>query len=119
MTMKMKKSPITTHVLDTSRGKPACQVKTILYRVDGDRTGVLGSGFTNDDGRVLDLLPDGARLEKGTYRLVFDVASYFASRNEGTFYPTVTIDFRVADPSEHHHVPLLLTPFGYTTYRGS
>ena len=108
-------SAITTHVLDTARGRPAAGVAIRLER--GPE--VLGSGATDDDGRLRDLLPAGAPLEPGAYRLVFDTGAYFAAQGTEAFYPRVAVDFVVRDGAQHHHVPLLLSPFGYSTYRGS
>lgn len=109
-------SAITTHVLDTSRGRPAAGVAVRLER--GKE--VLARGATDADGRLRDLLPDdGAPLEPGTYRLVFDTGRYFAGQGEACFYPEVAVAFQVRDAGEHYHVPLLLSPFGYSTYRGS
>lgn len=108
-------SRITTHVLDTAQGRPAKGVPITLEKRDGDAWSVLGQGRTDDDGRLKTLLPDGVALERATYRLTFDVAAYDA---EG-FFPSVTITFAVREPGQHHHVPLLLSPFGYSTYRGS
>jgi len=102
-------SMVTTHVLDTARGRPAAGVPVSLRRDDD----VLAVAVTDADGRIDDLGPDA--LEEGIYQLVFDVAAY--AEDEG-FFPEVTITFRVADV-RHHHVPLLLSPFGYSTYRGS
>lgn len=113
----MTRSPITTHVLDTSIGRPARGVAVTLERVDG-AAGVIAQGKTNDDGRVADLLAPGS-LEAGTYRITFATAPYFAERKVGCFYPEVSIVFTVDAPSEHYHVPLLLNPYGYSTYRGS
>ena len=113
-------SKITTHVLDTARGRPASGVPVRLERLEPDTAPApLGSGATDDDGRLRTLLPDDASLEAGSYRLHFDTQAYFATQGVTAFYPEVTITFRVRDPSEHHHVPLLLSPFGYSTYRGS
>ncbi len=112
-------SPITTHVLDTARGRPAAGVAITLYRVaDSGNTVELATGHTNADGRLTDLL-DSSDLAAGTYRLSFDTASYFASLDVATFYPRVEITFTISEPTEHYHVPLLLSPFGYSTYRGS
>ena len=108
-------SGITTHVLDTSRGRPAAGIAVRLER-GGD---VIGSGRTDADGRLRDLLPDGARLEAGVYRLVFDTGAYFRDAGVEAFYPSVSIDFEIHDAGQHYHVPLLLSPFGYSTYRGS
>ncbi len=112
-------SPITTHVLDTSKGKPAQGVHILLEKLnaDGTRT-TLGKGETNADGRLPDLLTSETKLAPGTYRLVFDTASYFKAQGVKYFYPSVTISFETTDQS-HYHVPLLLNPYGYSTYRGS
>jgi len=113
-------STISTHVLDTALGRPAAGVRVILEQVDD--TGVvisLGVGETDADGRLRDLLPAGDVLVAGDYRLRFDTAAYFAATKRETFYPSVSVEFRVAGPAAHYHVPLLVSPFGYTTYRGS
>ena len=104
-------STVTTHILDTAQGRPAAAVPVVLERV-GDGAW-LGHGVTDGDGRLGKLGPD--ELPAGLYRLTFDTASYLG---EDTFYPQVTITFMVA-AGEHYHVPLLLSPYGYTTYRGS
>jgi 5-hydroxyisourate hydrolase len=109
---------ITTHVLDTARGKPAADVPIVLERFDEDHWWILGRGMTDADGRLRGLLPEGAPLVIGRYRLTFDTGAYFRDRGEAVFYPEVTIVFTVAD-DEHYHVPLLLGPFSYSTYRGS
>ena len=108
-------SAITTHVLDTSRGRPAAGVPVRLEH----GSAVLGAGFTDADGRLRDLLPAGTPLRPGVYRLVFDTGAYFREQGVDAFYPHVSIDFVVRDGGQHHHVPLLLSPFGYSTYRGS
>lgn len=114
----MPTSPLTTHVLDTSTGRPAGGLAVRLERREGDDFRELARGATNDDGRIADLLPPGA-LVAGVYRLCFATAAYFAQDGRTGFYPEITIDFEVTRPAEHHHVPLLLSPFGYSTYRGS
>jgi 5-hydroxyisourate hydrolase len=108
-------SAITTHVLDTSRGRPAAGVPVRLEHAGG----VLGSGATDADGRLRDLLPPDAPLAAGVYRLVFDTGVYFRAQGTEGFYPHVAIDFEVRDGAQHYHVPLLLNPFGFSTYRGS
>lgn len=108
------KSPITTHVLDTAAGRPASGVPVRLGRVTGDGFQPLAAGVTDDDGRVTDLLAPDHALVAGVYRIAFDVGSY-----QQGFYPAVQIDFRVEGADEHYHVPLLLSPYGYSTYRGS
>lgn len=112
-------SPITTHILDTSRGHPAAGVRVVLEGLYGHRWTSLGSGATDGDGRVADLLPEGAPLEAGTYRLRFEVEDYFEALAVESFYPFVEVVFHLRDPAQHYHVPLLLNPFGYSTYRGS
>ena len=110
---------ITTHVLDTSTGMPAQGVRVSLERVMQHGEGeVIGSGVTDSDGRAKSLL--GSRsLAEGVYRLRFDTDAYFARDRRATFFPDVSITFRVGKDAQHYHVPLLLSPFGYSTYRGS
>ena len=112
-------SSITSHVLDTSRGRPASGVPiTLEVRREGAWSPV-GRGETDADGRLRPLVPAGAALEKATYRISFDTGAYFASLGIEGFYPEASIVFEVRAPGEHYHVPLLLNPFGYSTYRGS
>jgi hydroxyisourate hydrolase len=111
-------SQITTHILDTSLGKPAQGVQINLEKLQNESWKLLGSGTTNSDGRVLDLIDKDILLDPGQYRMVFKTADYFQSLNIKTFYPEVQIIFETFD-TEHYHVPLLLNPFGYSTYRGS
>ncbi len=111
---------ISTHVLDTTVGRPAAEVAVTLERSDGGPEGHwsrVGQGATDQDGRCKELLV-GAPPE-GTYRITFDVAGYFARTSTPAFYPEVSITFLVRASGEHYHVPLLLNPFGYSTYRGS
>jgi len=113
-------SGITTHVLDTARGEPARGVPVSLeMMVTGGEWKLVGRGKTNADGRLKELLPEGSDLIKGTYRLIFDTAAYFRKQKSEAFFPEVQVLFEVRDPSRHHHVPLLLSSFGYSTYRGS
>jgi 5-hydroxyisourate hydrolase len=111
-------STISTHVLDTSLGRPASGVPVTLERFQDDQAGFqqIGGGTTNDDGRVACLVD---QLQPGRYRLTFATASYFAARRIQGFYPRVDIVFDVTAADEHYHVPLLLSPFGFSTYRGS
>jgi hydroxyisourate hydrolase len=107
---------VTTHVLDTARGAPASGVPVRLESVSGvDQE--IGRASTDADGRVREIGPD--RLPRGTYRLVFDTAAYFAQQRTAGFFPEVAITFTVGGDGQHYHVPLLLSPFGYATYRGS
>ena len=109
---------ISTHVLDTARGRPAAGLAVTLSRRAGnDRWSVVGKGVTDDDGRVADLAPE--RIEVGDYRLEFSTAAYFKAAGTKAFYPEVSVVFTVSDAGAHHHVPLLLSPFGYSTYRGT
>lgn len=113
-------SAITTHVLDTSLGRPAAGLSVVLERLAGGEGATEPArGSTDDDGRLRDLLPEGERPEPGVYRLTFHTGAYFGERSVRGFYPEVSILFEVRDPDEHHHVPLLLSPYGYSTYRGS
>ena len=112
-------SPLTTHVLDLRLGKPAVGIAVKLERMDASGGWhTLSTGVTNDDGRVPDLLAEGA-LAGGVHRLTFDVGGYFRAQQVEHFFPQVAIEFVVTDPARRHHVPLLLSPFGYSTYRGS
>lgn len=110
-------SGVTTHVLDAAFGRPAAGVAVRLERVDGGFVDVLGEARTDDDGRARALGPE--RVPPGTYRLVFATGAWFASAGRTTFYPEVAVTFSVTDEQQHHHVPLLLSPFAYSTYRGS
>jgi 5-hydroxyisourate hydrolase len=113
-------SPITTHVLDTARGRPAQGVPIALeLYIEDDRWKRLGHGATDSDGRFKGLLPDDHALVVGTYRIVFDTGAYFRAQGVDGFYPEVTVVFELRQPGQHYHVPLLLSPFGYSTYRGS
>ncbi len=113
-------SQITTHILDVSKGCPASDVAVILERETlAAIWETLGKGATDADGRVRDLLAPDAVLPAGNYRLTFDTETYFAQQQIEGFYPLVTVTFVVRDTAQHYHVPLLLSPFGYSTYRGS
>jgi 5-hydroxyisourate hydrolase len=113
-------SPITTHILDTGAGKPAEGVDTTLELLRDDGTWEeFAHAVTNSDGRIPDLVSKSEKFGPGVYRLNFDTGAYFRSREEETFYPYVTIVFRVSDAAQHYHVPLLLNRYGYSTYRGS
>jgi 5-hydroxyisourate hydrolase len=113
---------ISTHVLDVALGQPA---RGVAVRLDllpsasaGGGTVIVSTTTTDDDGRVADLL-EGAPLVAGIYRLTFQTGAYFAATDRKSFYPRVQVTFEVTSPEQHHHVPLLLSPFGYSTYRGS
>ena len=113
------RSPITTHVLDLALGKPAAGVDVVLEaKTDSGEFVEIARGTTDADGRVSDLLPPGA-ANAGVYRLTFDTENYFAMTEQEGFYPSVTVLFRTVAERAHHHVPLLLSPYGYSTYLGS
>jgi 5-hydroxyisourate hydrolase len=113
-------SSISTHVLDTSRGKPASDVPVRLEREEAlERWKLVGAGRTDPNGRCAQLLNDGEGLAAGNYRLSFDTKSYFAAQKIEGLYPLVQVTFSVCDSDAHFHIPLLLSPNGYTTYRGS
>lgn len=111
---------ITTHVLDTAHGRPAAGVPVLLEaREEGGAWRALGRGETDADGRLRTLLPEGTPTPAGVYRLTFDTGAYFAAQGAEGFYPEASVVFRAGRAGEHYHVPLLLSPFGYSTYRGS
>lgn len=112
-------SPITTHVLDQQRGKPATGMVVTLQRKQGDQYVDIAQRATNQDGRVTDFLTTD-ELMPGLYQLIFQTAGYFYSLEQPDFFfPSVTVEFKVSEDRAHYHVPLLLSPFGYSTYRGS
>ena len=111
-------SQLTTHILDTTKGKPADDVDVILYQFSNGQWEKIAGGATNADGRIPDLLKKATKMELGTYKLRFETQSYFARQSVQTFYPFVEIVFEVKTEG-HYHVPLILNPFGYSTYRGS
>ncbi|MCW3106642.1 MAG: uraH [Segetibacter sp.] len=108
---------ITTHILDTTKGKPAVGVTIELYAHENDWIEI-AKGVTNKDGRIGDLLPLGEVLPEGMYKMKFLTKEYFDEQSVSTFYPFIEIVFSLSF-AEHYHIPLLLNPFGYTTYRGS
>ncbi len=109
---------ITTHVLDLALGKPGRGIAVELERAERGVWNLVGGGVTDDDGRLRTLTPQGP-VHEGTSRIRFQVGAYFAARGEQAFFPVVEIHFTVADGTQHYHVPLLLSPFGFSTYRGS
>lgn len=113
---------LTTHVLDTTHGRPAAGMVLRLYRT-GDTAIQICAKTTNGDGRVDGPILDGDNFTPGRYRLTFDVAAYFRTQGidlpEPPFLDVVTIDFGITDAGAHYHVPLLVSPYGYSTYRGS
>lgn len=113
-------STISTHVLDTALGRPAAGIHVTLDRLgEGDLVTRLGSGHTDGDGRLRDFVAPGVTLGAGIFRLRFDVGEYFTRTARQSFYPEVVVIFTVGAGDEHYHVPVLLSPYGYSTYRGS
>ena len=110
----MSRSHVTTHVLDAVAGRPAVGIAARLEDGAGE---LLGNGVTDADGRIADLGPE--QLEVGTYRVVLDTGLWFAAEHRPAFYPEVVIAFRIDDADQHYHVPVLLSPYSYSTYRGS
>ena len=114
----LKSSHITTHVLDTSAGMPGKDITIRLKEKKNNIWQTIAQGITTSDGRIPDLLPPGKTIEPGCYKMVFDIGKYYSKLNIRTFYPEVEIMFNTFDTT-HYHIPLLVNPFGYTTYRGS
>ena len=111
---------ITTHVLDTARGRPAAGIPVLLERIDADDAWQLvGRAETDADGRVRTFTAASGSAPAGIYRLTFDTRAYFEAQDLSSFYPHIVVTFEIVDGNAHHHVPLLVSPFGYTTYRGS
>lgn len=108
---------ISTHILNASLGQPAPQVLVKLFYIQADQSTLVDQQFTNADGRIQTFQID--QTPCGSYQLCFEVAAYFQALNVDSFYPKVCIDFYVKDIEQHYHVPLLISPFSYSTYRGS
>lgn len=112
-------SSLSTHVLDIAVGKPAEGIRIELELQDGQGWRALANGVTNADGRVKDFLPAGEALRPGIYRITFQTGPYYAAKGQRCFYPYASIAFEIFAAGEHYHVPLLLSPYGFSTYRGS
>ncbi|MBB3119287.1 hydroxyisourate hydrolase [Pseudoduganella violacea] len=116
-------SKLTTHVLDTAHGRPAAGVKIALFAVSGKEKVLVKNDVTNADGRCSTPLLEGPTMRKGRYELVFEAGAYFAASGlnlpDPPFIDQVTVAFGIADPAQNYHVPLVVTPWSYSTYRGS
>ncbi|MBT9329884.1 hydroxyisourate hydrolase [Paracidobacterium acidisoli] len=112
-------SRITTHVLDLTSGRPAAHVAVRLHRYLGGRWRVVAARRTDEEGRIADLLPAGEAPEPGFYRLRFGTSGYYRGKGLETFHPFVDVTFQIRSAGEHYHVPLQITPHGYSTYRGN
>jgi 5-hydroxyisourate hydrolase len=110
---------ISTHILDTTLGRPAAEVPLALSFLSDDQWNLLSENRTDADGRCRQLLPEGAALRTGLYRIRFETIAYYQAQRLAGLYPFVEIAFEVRDSEQHYHIPLLLTANGYTTYRGS
>ncbi|KAF8514744.1 hypothetical protein JB92DRAFT_3082947 [Gautieria morchelliformis] len=124
MSSSPSRSPITSHVLDSSLGKPAKEVRVVLQIGVSDKSGNiefhdLTSGSTDNDGRCSNLLEPGSVVAAGIYKVIFKTQEYFEETKRDCFYPFVEISFHLSEPNEHYHIPLLISPYSYTTYRGS
>jgi 5-hydroxyisourate hydrolase len=113
----MSVSHITTHILDTSRGRPAAGIAVRLEVQGSDGWHEIGSDVTNEDGRIMDLGP--AKLGAGSYRIAVDIGAYYRQIEMESFFTSVFLCFTLLDPAQHYHVPLLISPFAISTYRGS
>jgi len=109
---------ISTHILNTAIGRPATGVTVTIERETSDTWSELTGGITDEDGRIAPFVTDD-ELAEGIYRITFATGAYFAELGQEAFHPEVTIDFQVRDTDQHYHVPLLITPWSYSTYRGS
>jgi 5-hydroxyisourate hydrolase len=112
-------SAITTHILDTSRGRPAVGVEVVLQIRAGHEWKNLGAGLTDANGRCNTLTAESSPIESGTYRLLFNIGAYYHAQHVETFYGEIPIVFEALHPETHYHIPLLISPYGYSTYRGS
>lgn len=110
---------LSTHVLDTANGRPAAGLRIQLWRIEGDATQFLKEAITDQDGRTEDPLLVGDDLRPGVYELVFQVGAYFGKPREDSFLNDIPVRFRIVNSAENYHVPLLVSPWSYSTYRGS
>ncbi|EJJ3922897.1 hydroxyisourate hydrolase [Salmonella enterica] len=113
------KNPISVHVLNLKTGIPSEGVTVVLDKKEGDKWVKLNSAVTSQDGRINALYPDGKEIQPGDYRVTFETGKYYADHKEDTFFPEIPVIIHVPKAGEHYHVPLLLSQYGYSTYRGS
>ncbi|MEP6556941.1 MAG: hydroxyisourate hydrolase [Burkholderiales bacterium] len=112
-------NPLSVHVLNLQDGLPSPGVTVRLEKQDGKQWQMLNSGVTNEQGRIPALFPEGKTLDKGNYRVTFETGEWFAKHKTETFFPEVPVIFHVDGAVPHYHIPLLLSPFGFSTYRGN
>ncbi|MCD2517010.1 hydroxyisourate hydrolase [Massilia sp. G4R7] len=112
-------NPLSVHVLDQQSGQPGAGIQVTLEQRKGTEWMQLASGVTNEQGRIPALYPDGKAMAAGDYRIVFRTGEHFARKGQPSFFPRIPVEFTVDAPAQHYHIPLLLSPFGYSTYRGN
>ena len=112
-------NPLSVHVLNLENGLPSPDVNVTLEKQDGKNWKLLNQGDTNEQGRIPALFPEGKSLEKGTYRVTFKTGEWFKEHQTATFFPEVPVIFEVDGTVPHYHIPLLLSPYGFSTYRGN
>lgn len=112
-------NPLSVHVLNLENGLPSPGVEVILEQQDGKNWTKLNSGVTNEQGRIPALYPEGKKLEQGVYRVTFETGDWFKKHDTATFFPEVPVIFSADASVEHYHIPLLLSPYGFSTYRGN
>lgn len=112
-------NPLSVHVLDLQSGQPTAGIRVTLEQRAGKQWRELANGVTNEQGRIPALYPEGKAMAAGDYRIVFRTGEHFARKGQATFFPRIPVEFTVDAPAQHYHIPLLLSPFGYSTYRGN
>jgi len=112
-------NPLSVHVLDLQSGQPTAGIGVTLEQRAGEGWRALASGVTNAQGRIAALYPEDKPIAAGEYRIVFQTGEHFARQGKATFFPRIPVEFKVDNPAQHYHIPLLLSPFGYSTYRGN
>jgi len=112
-------NPLSVHVLDQQTGRPGAGIQVTLEQRTGEHWRELARGVTDAQGRIPALYPEGKAMAAGDYRIVFETGAHFARARQASFFPRIPVDFTVDAPTQHYHIPLLLSPFGYSTYRGN
>lgn len=112
-------NPLSVHVLDLQSGQPSAGIRVTLEQRAGEQWRELAAGVTNAQGRIAALYPEGKPIAAGEYRIVFQTGEHFARQGKPSFFPRIPVEFNVDNPDQHYHIPLLLSPFGYSTYRGN
>ncbi len=118
-TFSFAQNPLSVHVLNLESGLPSANVKVVLEAQQGDKWVKLNEGVTNDQGRISELYPKESTLKKGVYKVTFQTGEWFKANNQRSFFPEVPVIFNIDGNLDHYHIPLLLSPYGYSTYRGN